>query len=40
MISMKMFNEMSLVSIRKQLAKVGVEMTDEQIGRASCRERV
>ena len=27
---MKMFNEMSLVSIRKQLAKVGVEMTDEQ----------
>ena len=27
---MKMFNEMSLVSIRKQLVKVGVEMTDEQ----------
>ena len=27
---MKMFNEMSLVSIRKQLIKVGVEMTDEQ----------
>ena len=27
---MKMFNEMSLVSIRKQLAKVGVEMTNEQ----------
>ena len=30
MISVKMFNEMSLVSIRKQLVKVGVEMTDEQ----------
>ena len=27
---MKMFNEMSLISIRKQLVKVGVEMTDEQ----------
>ena len=27
---MKMFNEMSLVSIRKQLVKVGVEKTDEQ----------
>ena len=27
---MKMFNEMSLSSIRKQLVKVGVEMTDEQ----------
>jgi hypothetical protein len=27
---MKMFNEMTLVSIRKQLAKIGVEMTDEQ----------
>lgn len=27
---MKMFNEMSLVSIRKQLVRVGVEMTDEQ----------
>ena len=28
--TMKMFNEMSLVSIRKQLVKVGVEMTDEK----------
>lgn len=27
---MKMFNEMSLKSIRNQLIKVGVEMTDEQ----------
>lgn len=27
---MKMFNEMSLRSIRKQLVKVGVEMSDEQ----------
>lgn len=27
---MKMFNEMSLRSIRNQLMKVGVEMTDEQ----------
>ena len=27
---MKMFNEMSLKSIRNQLVKVGVEMTDEQ----------
>ena len=27
---MKMFNEMSLKSIRNQLAKVGVEMADEQ----------
>lgn len=27
---MKMFNEMSLRTIRKNLVKVGVEMTDEQ----------
>jgi hypothetical protein len=27
---MKMFNEMSLKSIRNQLAKVGVDMTDDQ----------
>ena len=30
MITMKTFNEMSLISIHKQLVKVGVEMTDEQ----------
>ena len=30
MISMKMFNEMPLKSIRNQLAKVGVDMTDDQ----------
>jgi arginyl-tRNA synthetase len=30
MISMKMFNEMSLRAIRKSLEKVGVEMDDAQ----------